>query len=409
MNIKDIRVLYSREIRAALRDRTIVTNSILLPIFLYPLILWLVFAGTTYISGQNEEMNSRIMLLGLPPAHALLARDFETDKSIILVNPTDPIEALHDGSLDALVEFLPAKSDSPVVGNFSSRIHYDESRDSSSRARSRADQKISRYRERYLAQQAGALGLSRAQFQNFAVDDRNVSTGRGVSAFIVALPMFFIIMLAVGGMHPAIDSTASERENSTWETMMTAATSRANLLIAKYLYVATMAFTAAFLNLFAMIFSMGTVLSPFFGENDSLRIPLTSAPVVLAGAILLALFVAAGMMILASFARNYKEGQSMVSPFYIALVMPVMFLQAPGVEFTSRIAMIPVANVVMMIREAFQGIYHWRSIGITLAVEAACVVLALRVAVLVIQHEDFVMGSYSGSFGKFAKERLLKR
>ena len=39
----------------------------------------------------------------------------------------------------------------------------------------------------------------------------------------------------------------------------------------------------------------------------------------------------------------------------------------------------------------------------------ACVVLALRVAVLVIQHEDFVMGSYSGSFGKFAKERLLKR
>jgi ABC-type Na+ efflux pump permease subunit len=121
------------------------------------------------------------------------------------------------------------------------------------------------------------------------------------------------------------------------------------------------------------------------------------------------LFVAAGMMILASFARNYKEGQSMVSPFYIALIMPVMFLQAPGVEFTSRIAMIPVANVVMMIREAFQGIYHWRSIGITLAVEAACVVLALRVAVLVIQHEDFVMGSYSGSFGKFAKERLLKR
>jgi sodium transport system permease protein len=409
MNIKDIRVLYSREIRAALRDRTIVTNSILLPIFLYPLILWLVFAGTTYISGQNEEMKSRIMLLGLPAAHALLARDFETDKSIILVNPTDPIEALHDGTLDALVEFLPAKPDSPLVGNFSSRIQYDESRDSSSRARSRADQKISRYRERYLAQQAGALGLSRAQFQNFTVDDRNVSTGRGVSAFIVALPMFFIIMLAVGGMHPAIDSTASERENSTWETMMTTATSRANLLIAKYLYVATMAFTAAFLNLFAMILSMGTLLSPFFGENDSLRIPLSSAPVVLAGAILLALFVAAGMMILASFARNYKEGQSMVSPFYIALVVPVMFLQAPGVEFTSRIAMIPVANVVMMIREAFQGIYHWRSIGITLAVEAACVVLALRVAVLVIQHEDFVMGSYSGSFGKFAKERLLKK
>src|SRR5262249_57890284 len=140
---------------------------------------------------------------------------------------------------------------------------------------------------------------------------RKVSSGRGVGAVMaMMLPLFFIIMLAVGSMHPAIDSTAGERENSTWETMMTVATSRANILVAKYLYVATMAFTAAFLNLFAMIFSMGTVLGPLFGSSLSLRIPLKSAPVVLIGALLLALFVAGGMMILASFARTYKEGQA---------------------------------------------------------------------------------------------------
>ena len=99
----------------------------------------------------------------------------------------------------------------------------------------------------------------------------------------------------------------------------------------------------------------------------------------------------------------------MISPFYIALIVPVMFLQTPGLEFTPRIALIPVANVMMMIRDAFQGVYHWRSIGITLAVETACVVLALRVAMLVIQHEDFMMGSYSGGFGKFVKERLATK
>jgi ABC-type Na+ efflux pump permease subunit len=114
------------------------------------------------------------------------------------------------------------------------------------------------------------------------------------------------------------------------------------------------------------------------------------------------------MMILASFARTYKEGQAMTSPFYIALIIPVMFLQTPGLDFTWRIALIPVANVMMMIREAFQGIYHWRPIAITLVVEAACVILALRIAMLVIQHEDFIMGSYNGSFGKFIKERLFK-
>jgi sodium transport system permease protein len=146
-----------------------------------------------------------------------------------------------------------------------------------------------------------------------------------------------------------------------------------------------------------------------FHGNSSLRIPFGSAPVVLLGAVLLALFIAAGMMILASFARNYKEGQSLVSPFYIALIMPVLFLQTPGLEFTQRIALIPVANVMMMIREAFQGVYHWRQIGTTLVVETVCVAIALRIAMLVIKHEDFVMGNYTGSFGKFVKERLLRR
>jgi sodium transport system permease protein len=410
MNFRDIRVLYWREIRSALRDRTIVTNSILLPILLYPAIIWLAFTGMTFISGQNEELKSRIMLKDLPAAHAALQREFEKDSAVVLTTSEDSAADVRAGRLDAVVEFLPSVSGPGIPGNFTTRITYDESRDSSTRARSRAGEKVSRYRETYLEQQALKLGLTKAEFQSFAVEDEDVSSGRDVGALVVVLPMFFVIMLGVGAMHPAIDATAGERENSTWETMITAATSRTTVLVAKYLYVATMAFIAAFLNLFAMIFSMGTILAPMVGGSGSLmRIPLHSVPVVLAGAVLLSLFVAAGMMILASFARNYKEGQSMVSPFYIALIMPVMFLQAPGVEFTSRVAMIPVANVMMMIREAFQGTYHWQSIAITLAVETICIMIALRIAMLVIQHEDFMTGSYSGSFGKFAKERLLKK
>jgi sodium transport system permease protein len=414
MNWKDIRVLYLRELRSALRDRSIVTNSILLPIFLYPVIMWLIYTGFTFISGQNDELKSRIMLKDVPAAHAILKKDFETDNSVVLTNSANPAADIRNGTLDALVEFVAPKTNLPIENNFETRITYDESRDQSSRARTRIDQKVSRYRENYLEQQAARLGLSREQYQNFWIDDDNVSSNRQMGQFIMGLmlPIFFIIMLAVGGMHPAIDATAGERENSTWETVMTAATSRVNVLVAKYLYVSTMAFVAAFLNLAAMMLSMGTILAPLFRGaqlNLSFQIPIASVPVILMGAVLLALFVSAGMMILASFARNYKEGQSMVSPFYIALIFPVLFLQSPGLEFTTQLALIPVANVTMMIREAIQGIYQWRLIGLTLVVEAVCVIIALRIAMKVIQHEDFVMGSYSGSFGKFAKERLLRR
>src|SRR5215467_6321272 len=102
MNFRDIKVLYLREIRSALRDRTIVTNSILLPIFLYPLIMWLVYTGITFVSGQNEELKSRVMLKAIPPAHANLLKEFESDKAMVLATSSDPAAAIRRGTLDAL-------------------------------------------------------------------------------------------------------------------------------------------------------------------------------------------------------------------------------------------------------------------------------------------------------------------
>ena len=63
MNWSDIRVLYSRELKSALRERSIVVNSILIPILLYPLLLWLMYSGLSFVSGQRSEMDSRIVLV----------------------------------------------------------------------------------------------------------------------------------------------------------------------------------------------------------------------------------------------------------------------------------------------------------------------------------------------------------
>ncbi len=62
----DVRLLYKRELRSALRERNIVVNSILLPVFLYPLLLWLTYTGITFVTGQNEGFVSRVMLQRLP-------------------------------------------------------------------------------------------------------------------------------------------------------------------------------------------------------------------------------------------------------------------------------------------------------------------------------------------------------
>ncbi len=414
-NASAIRLLYARELRSALRERNIVVNSILLPIFLYPVLLWLIYSGISFVGGQTEGFSSRVSLKDMPAQLSTLKTELERDKQIELKNSADPASDLREGKLDLLVEFLPAPGPAASVpGNFNVRLTYDNSKDRSSIARTRLTEKIRRYRDSYLDAESKRLGLSAAQLQQYWVAGRNIATSKQMGQFILGLmlPLFLIIMLSVGCMYPAIDSTAGEREKSTWETLMTVATPRKNIVIAKYLYVATMSSCAGILNLLAMVFSMKAILTPLLGresEGLTFQIPIKSVPLILLVTVLLALFIAAGMMILASFARTFKEGQGMVSPFYIATFLPVMFLQVPGLELTPTLSLIPIVNVAMVFREAIAGTYRWPLIGITVVVELLCVALCLWLATLILRYEDFMLGTYGGSFNKFLKERLLAR
>ncbi len=287
-------------------------------------------------------------------------------------------------------------------------------RDRSSTAESRFREKLDAYRRADLEQRAVRLGMSHAAWQNFWVDSKNTSSDTQMAQFFLGLmlPTFLLIMLATGAMHPAIDATAGERENHTWETVLTLATARSNVLFAKYLYVATMAFTAGLLNLAAMMVSLRALLAPIFRENGAqlpLSIPLGSLPIILLGSLLMALFIAAAMMILASFARTFREGQSLVSPFYAVLMVPLMFISTPGTEFTTKLALMPMVNVTMMFREAIQGVYHWRLIGITIAVELVCIAAAMYIATSLVKFEDLITGTHSGSIVKFIRARIQRK
>ena len=81
-------------------------------------------------------------------------------------------------------------------------------------------------------------------------------------------------------------------------------------------------------------------------------------PVLAVGAILLAGFVAAGMMVFAAFARTFREGQTMVQPFYLAVLIPTVFLSSRGTELSLGLAAVPVVNVALVTRQALSGVFH---------------------------------------------------
>lgn len=419
MSFHDVRLLYFRELRGALRETNIVINSLLLPILLYPLLLWVMFSAISFAQGQEERFVSRVAFDGLQAEHAALAQGLEEDEQVERVDAAtlagDPAAAVRAGELDAHVRLLPATAGATEIpGNFRLEVTYDASKDRSVKARQRVEEAVEEYREAWVERAASERRIAADEWDVFRIVRSDTSSGGERGAFILGLmaPMMMVIMVAVGCFYPAVDATAGEHERSTWETTITLGASRASVLVAKFLYVATLGTVAGLLNLASLTLSMRGIIASAFGdkaEGLSFHLPWQVLPLVVAVTFLLALFIAAGMMLFAVFARTFKEGQSMIGPFYMLVILPTLLVQSPDLELTAAFALVPIANVVLLFRELIAGDIRWAMIGLVLVAEAVTVVLLLWAARWVLSFEDVMAGSYGGSLGKLIKQRVGSR
>ncbi len=419
-----IRLLYLSELRSALRERSVLINGILIPLLMYPLMMWVMFSGVLFVTARFESFDSRVEITGLPAEHrGLLERledDGRTEITEVDVPPAGAAAAYREqvedrllaGELDAALIF-EATSDPP--GNAAVSLLSNGSSDQSQTARGRLERALSAERSAWLDRIAEQHDLDGAEWQVFDVRSNNLATGRQMGQFVMGMmiPLFFVFMIANGCLYPAIDSTAGERERNTWETTSTLATRRINIVTAKYLYVATMGTVAGALNAAAMVVSFRSFLGPLLarlgggdGNGFAFELPLSSLPVLLLTAVLLGALIGAAMMILAAFARTFKEGQSMVTPIYLLVIFPVVVLNDPSMVFTPALASIPVVNVVLLLRQAIAGNLLWLQLGITVVSNGAAIVACLWLASRVLRVEEIATGAFEGNLFQFLRQQV---
>jgi sodium transport system permease protein len=379
-------------------------NGILVPVFMYPIMMWVMITGLMFVMGQMDRESSRLVILDPPAEHSALIDTLGAQTNLEIredvTSEDSAMVLLRAGDLDALVEFLPATDQASVLeDNFQALIRYDRAVGRSSQASARVESTIADYRSEWLTQQASALGIPETEREQFRIVQDNVSTEEEIGTLLMGMmiPMFLVLMIAMGCLMPAIDSTAGERERSTWETLMTVSASRLSVVTSKYFYVATLGILAGVLNVVAMFASMGVIMGPLLvdlGESaNAFQFSLSplALPVMIVAAIALALFFAAVMMILAAFARTFKDGQAMVTPVMFLAMAPLFLGQQTDQTLTPVVAAIPVANAAMMIRDAINGVFLWPLIAETLAVLLAMVTACLLIARVLLKTEDFLL------------------
>jgi sodium transport system permease protein len=161
-------------------------------------------------------------------------------------------------------------------------------------------------------------------------------------------------------------------------------------VLGKFLLVVTVSLTTAVVSLasYAFTASRSAAYMQQMTSGQSFRLSFTALGAILLVSIPLAVLFASGIIAISLFAKNYKEAQGYVGPLVMVVVLPAMAAMLPGVELNTALALIPIANVSLVMKELLTGSFPVGFLIATFASSALYAFIALSTAFQLFQRED---------------------
>jgi sodium transport system permease protein len=378
-NPTEIGVVYRRELLEAFRDRRTLYAMVLLPILTYPLLV----AGTGQLwKRQERRMQNQVLRIGVEGDPTPLAR--VAGRDTLLRFARVPEAAVAEGVADAWVSLpigLVSGGDSATV-----RIVFDGTNERSTAARARIEGLLDTLRAEILAERAEHTGLAVEPASLLSCEEKNVATNQRMTGARLGsvVPFLLIIFLFSSGSYAALDAFAGERERGTLETLLSTPAARGSLVAGKFLAVLTINLGAALLNLLSLVGTLTiTPIAGPLGQQIKPAMASGALPLLLLLAVPLGVLATAILIVVASSARSFREGQYLTFPILMACLVPAMAGNFPGIEDVWAVYFVPVANVAVVARQVLLGEFiPWRIVAalvVTSLVALAAVSRAARV------------------------------
>jgi sodium transport system permease protein len=357
MNFRIVRAIYAKEMLDMLRDRRALISMIVVPLVAMPGIFAVMHYFTENLSKKAQEESTRIGATAKINQPAI--RDALKNAGFDLVPVSNPRTAVESKSVAAAMDEDrgPANEDRIV-------IFEDRTREASSMAAEKITSALERLKLDQVKGSLRGLGVSERVLNPFSVTSSNVAPEKKMAGFILGSVLGYTVLLLMftGGMYPAIDMTAGEKERHTLEPLLASPASREEIILGKILTTTTASFVTALLTIGSLLVSMQN-LGLGQGGEEMQNLVSRAAPdagtvfLVLLTLLPTALFAASVMTAIALFARGFKEAQSMLTPVVMAVVIPAVVSLLPGLELNVGLALIPVFNVSQLIKEIILGEY----------------------------------------------------
>lgn len=170
----------------------------------------------------------------------------------------------------------------------------------------------------------------------------------------MALP-YVIVVLVLVAVTCATDLIAGEKERGTLETILTFPVKSSEIIMGKFLSIASMSFLGGVFSFLLALVSLGIssyLFETFEGYTFSIGIDKIIMAVII---ILAASLIVSGLAIaVGSKAKSFKDAQSALAPIQFIGMIP-MFLPMFGVKTTILISVIPFVGQGMLLNDLFSN------------------------------------------------------
>ena len=398
MSLRNVGIVYRKELTDSLRDRRTVISMVVVPLLLMPMLTIGMGVLSVALVGQAMKEIPGVMILGGEDSPRVMAELRHLKDVRIVPAKPDYAEEISDKEIRAAVE-IPEGFDAKLAAGETAtvKIYKYEGELKSGFGADRLQRFFREMRDRTIREHLQARQLPETLAHPFDIVEKNVAAPEKVGGALLGgiVPYFVILLCLTGAMYPAMDLTAGEKERGTIETILCSPVSRTHLVLGKFLMVLTASIATAVLSIASMAVSFGAgkkmLLALTYGATDAaLQITITGKAIVSIFFVVLplAVFFSAALLALSLFAKSFKEAQSYISPLMIVAVLPAVAALLPGVDLSPALALVPVLNTSLVSKEIIAGTYHWNLIALIFLSSSVYAGVALAIAVKLFQRED---------------------
>lgn len=355
-----VKTIAKKEVIEFVRDWRTIVAIIIIPILMFP-VLFIVFP--VLLESEAAELDSRIIEIEVQgeqfPEELIQQFNYSTTEITYqnitfnesLSIPGGDFDRVRNMELDAVLRL----NQTGEIWYYS--IIYLSTSEGSTEARSRIVESLINWEANLTEVKIIEGGLDVDSTLDPLRYDGDISKSdvatEGEQAGLI-LSLFIPLVLAIwtfsSAIQPSIDMTAGERERGTLEALLGLPCTRNELLMGKWLGVASITGVGVMLQIVGLLFAIG-----YLATSDFIGVPDLSTPaiiLIILSIMLFAIMVVALELALAMRSHSVKEAGSILGPAIILIIFPALFTQVINLDgIESFWFSIPVINVLLALRE----------------------------------------------------------